>query len=102
MYISKVTFLKAPVVANVHKFKLVSVSGYTSVYLNRLLLLENRREVRQDEANIFVLGALFSNQQHVGKHKGNHVRIDELRGQSWQDAIYNHSLKRRHNRIGKR
>lgn len=62
------------------------------VYLDGLLLLENRCEVRQDETNILLLGTLFGYQQHVGKHKGNHVGVDELRGQWWQDAIHHHSL----------
>lgn len=35
-------------------------------YLDGLLLFENRREVRQDEANILLFGALLGNQQHVG------------------------------------
>lgn len=62
------------------------------VYLNRLLLLENRREVGQDEADILLLGALFSDQQHVGQHEGNHVQVDKLRGQCRQDSIHHHSL----------
>lgn len=61
-------------------------------YLDRLLLLENRREVGQDETNVLVLGALLSNQEHVGKHKGNHVRVDELGGQGRQNPIDHHSL----------
>lgn len=50
-------------------------------YLNGLLLLEYGREVRQDEADVLLLGALLCDQQHVGQHKGDHVQVDELRGQ---------------------
>lgn len=62
-------------------------------YLNWLLLLENRREVGQDEAEVLVLGALLGDQQHVGQHEGNHVRVDELGGQRRQDSIHHHSLR---------
>lgn len=65
------------------------------VYLNRLLLLENGREVGEDEADILLLGALFSNQQHVGQHEGNHVQVDKLGGQCRQDSVYHHSLGNR-------
>lgn len=51
------------------------------MYLNGLLLLENGREVGQDEAAILLLSALFSDQQHVGQHEGNHVQVDKLGGQ---------------------
>lgn len=61
-------------------------------YLDRLLLLENRCEVRQDVTDVLLLGALLGYQQHVGQHKGNHVGVDELRGQRWQDAIHHNSL----------
>lgn len=48
------------------------------MYLNGLLLLENGCEVGQDEAAILLLSALFSDQQHVGQHEGNHVQVDKL------------------------
>lgn len=73
----------------------VSISVFPCVYLNRLLLLENRREVRQDEADILLLGALFRDQQHIGQNKGNHVQVDKLGGQSRQDSIHHHSLRGR-------
>lgn len=65
------------------------------LYLDWLLLLENRREVRQDEPDVLVPGALLCDQQHVGQHKGNHVRVDELGGQRRQDPMHHYSLKRR-------
>lgn len=67
------------------------------LYLYWLLLLENRCEVRHYETNVLVLGALLCDQQHVRQHKGNHVRVDELRGQRWQDSINHHSLWRTRN-----
>lgn len=74
---------------------LVLISVFAFVYLNRLLLLENRCEVRQDEADILLLGALFRDQQHIGQHEGNHVQVDKLRGQCRQDSIHHHSLRAR-------
>lgn len=68
---------------------------FLHVYLNRLLLLENRRKVRQDEADILLLGALLCDKQHVGQHEGDHVQVYELRGQSRQDSIHHHSLRGR-------
>lgn len=65
------------------------------LYLDWLLLLENRSEVRQDEPDVLVPGALLCDQQHVGQHKGNHVRVDELGGQRRQDPMHHYSLKRR-------
>lgn len=62
------------------------------IYLDWLLLLEDRREVRQDEPDVLVLGALFCNQQHIGQHKGNHVWVYELGGQCWQDPMHHYSL----------
>lgn len=69
-------------------------------YLDWFLLLENRCEVRQDQANVLLLGALLCDQQHVGQHKGNHVWVDKLRSQRWQDAIHHHSLRERKKKDG--
>lgn len=74
---------------------LLLISVFACVYLNRLLLLENRCEVRQDEADILLLGALLRDQQHIGQHEGNHVQVDKLRGQCRQDSIHHHSLRAR-------
>lgn len=62
------------------------------MYLNGLLLLKNRCKVRQDEATVLLFSAFFSDQQHIGQHKGNHVQVDKLRGQCRQDAVNHHSL----------
>lgn len=72
-------------------------TAFSHVYLNRLLLLENRREIRHDEADVLLLGALFCDQQHVGQHKGNHVEVDKLGGQCRQDSIHHHSLRKEKN-----
>lgn len=53
------------------------------IHLDRLLQLEDRREVGHDEAHIFLLSALLCDQQHIWQHKGNHVWVDKLRSQRW-------------------
>lgn len=68
------------------------LSTFVFVYLYGFLLLENRCEVRQDETNILLLGALLSDQQHIGQHKGDHVWVHKLRGQRWQNAMHHHPL----------
>lgn len=68
--------------------------------LDGLLLLEDGREVGQDEADVLILGALLGDEQHVGQHEGHHVRVDELRGERRKDAVDHHSLVRTKHKTG--
>lgn len=56
----------------------VPFASCVCVYLDRLLLLEHRAEVRQDESDVLVVGTLLCDQQHVGQDERHHVWVQEL------------------------
>lgn len=63
------------------------------VYLYGFLLFKNWGEVWENKADVFLLSAFLSDEQHIWKDEWNHVRIHKLRRERREDSVYHHSLK---------